>query len=649
MPAATPAEVSTSPSSTKSTSGSSRTCGNSAAEPRRRRPSGWWPGGRRAARRRRARTRRCRSRPSGRPVARPRASAAVSGRSSGTPSVDGASPWMPGTITVSAVVEQLRAVVGQRPGSPPRCAPARRRRCTIAHVVERVARSAVRAAAEDLRAGCRGRTPTTASQGEHGDAVRDWRAWPILAHDGRLATRRGTHDVRTRDLPTTRVRRTSDADSRQRVHPAWLVAAVAFVALVGAAGFRATPGVLIDPLHDEFGWSLGTISAAVSVNLVLYGLTAPFAAALMDRFGIRRVVAVRAAAGRARQRADRLHDRELAADPAAGACWSASAPARWRWRFVATVTGRWFVERRGLVTGVLTAGGATGQLVFLPLLAALARATTAGGRRRSPSPAAALAVVPLVVLAAARPPGATWACRAYGGDRGRRRPPPRPAGAGAPGRRRAAPTPPGPGRSGCWPAASRSAARRPTAWSAPTSSRPRTTTACRRRRRPACSPWSASSTSSAPSPRAGSPTGSTRGSCSAAYYALRGVSLLVLPGAVRRDRRSRACSSSSSSTGWTGWPRCRRRSRCAASTSARPAPIVFGWVFASHQIGAAVAAIGAGLVRDQLGDYDLAWYVAGALSIAAAGALDAAAAAAATPPDPSRSRPAGGPGARADQ
>src|SRR3712207_9174271 len=70
----------------------------------------------------------------------------------------------------------------------------------------------------------------------------------------------------------------------------WWVAAVTFLALVGAAAFRAVPGVLIDPLRDEFGWSVSTISAAVAVNMALYGLTAPFAAALMERFGIRRVV-----------------------------------------------------------------------------------------------------------------------------------------------------------------------------------------------------------------------------------------------------------------------------------------------------------------------------------------------------------------------
>src|SRR4029450_4798056 len=79
--------------------------------------------------------------------------------------------------------------------------------------------------------------------------------------------------------------------TRRRLHPAWIVAAVAFVALVGAAGFRATPAVLLHPLHAEFGWPLARISAAVSINLILYGLSAPFAAALMDRFGMRRVVA----------------------------------------------------------------------------------------------------------------------------------------------------------------------------------------------------------------------------------------------------------------------------------------------------------------------------------------------------------------------
>ncbi|MDG5801772.1 MFS transporter [Streptomyces ossamyceticus] len=152
-----------------------------------------------------------------------------------------------------------------------------------------------------------------------------------------------------------------------RVHRAWFVAAVTFVTIIGAAAFRSLPGLLIDSLHDEFHWSRGTIASAVSVNLALYGLTAPFAAALMDRFGIRRVVAVALT---------------VIAVGAGSTVWMTSA---WQlmlcWgllvglgsgsmalAFAATVTNRWFTERRGLVSGILTAASASGQLIFLPLL-----------------------------------------------------------------------------------------------------------------------------------------------------------------------------------------------------------------------------------------------------------------------------------------
>jgi len=154
---------------------------------------------------------------------------------------------------------------------------------------------------------------------------------------------------------------------RRRVHRAWYVAAVTFVTIIGAAAFRSLPGLLIDPLHQEFGWSRGTIGAAVSVNLALYGLTAPFAAALMDRFGIRRVVAVALTV------------------IAIGAGLTVWMTAPWQlmlcWgllvglgsgsmalAFAATVTNRWFTARRGLVSGILTAASASGQLIFLPVL-----------------------------------------------------------------------------------------------------------------------------------------------------------------------------------------------------------------------------------------------------------------------------------------
>ncbi|MFI9831566.1 MFS transporter [Streptomyces sp. NPDC051913] len=183
---------------------------------------------------------------------------------------------------------------------------------------------------------------------------------------------------------------------KPRIHRAWFVAAVTFVTIIGAAAFRSLPGLLIDPLHQDFGWSRGTISAAVSINLALYGLTAPFAAALMDRFGIRRVVAVALTV------------------IAVGSGLTVWMTAAWQlmlcWgllvglgsgsmalAFAATVTNRWFTERRGLVTGILTAASASGQLIFLPVLSWMVE-------RHDWRPAAvtvalaALAVVPFVWL-----------------------------------------------------------------------------------------------------------------------------------------------------------------------------------------------------------------------------------------------------------
>src|SRR6202049_540055 len=197
----------------------------------------------------------------------------------------------------------------------------------------------------------------------------------------------------------------------KRIHYAWIVAAVTFIALMGAAGFRATPGVLIVPLEHEFGWNRAIISVAVFINLLLFGLTGPFAAALMNRFGIR-VVTV-AALGTV----------------ATGALLTTVMTAPWQlyllWGVVvglgtgcmasvlaATVASRWFVQRRGLVIGALTAAGATGQLIFLPALAWLA--VNVGWRASALLVAgAALIGVPLVILLMRDRP-ADIGVRAYG-------------------------------------------------------------------------------------------------------------------------------------------------------------------------------------------------------------------------------------------
>ncbi len=189
---------------------------------------------------------------------------------------------------------------------------------------------------------------------------------------------------------------TAVSPPRTRIHPAWLVAGVAFVALLGAAGFRAAPGVLMVPLQDEFGWSRGTLSLAVGVNLVLFGLTAPFAAALMDRFGIRRVTSsalVLIALGSGLS----IFVRESWQLVLTWGVLIGLGTGSMALVFAATVAQRWFVKQRGLVTGILTAGSATGQLIFLPVVAVVAE--QAGWRVASlVIAAAALSVVPLVLL-----------------------------------------------------------------------------------------------------------------------------------------------------------------------------------------------------------------------------------------------------------
>lgn len=77
-----------------------------------------------------------------------------------------------------------------------------------------------------------------------------------------------------------------------RLHSGWIIAALTFLIMLAAAGMRSTPGVLIVPLQQDFGWDRDAISLAVSINLVLFGLSGPFAAALMQRIGIRRVMVV---------------------------------------------------------------------------------------------------------------------------------------------------------------------------------------------------------------------------------------------------------------------------------------------------------------------------------------------------------------------
>jgi len=196
-----------------------------------------------------------------------------------------------------------------------------------------------------------------------------------------------------------------------RMHYAWVVLVMTFLVMLAGAGTRAAPSVLIVPLEEAFGWSRATISFAISLSIALYGLIGPFAAALMQRFGIRRTLAL-----------------ALLLIAAAASLSTLMTEA---WQFIltwglliglgcgvvamvlgATIVNRWFVAQRGLAMGLLTASSATGQLVFLPSFASLA------GSHGWQSVAwliagVTLALVPLVLLIIRERPGDV-ALRAYG-------------------------------------------------------------------------------------------------------------------------------------------------------------------------------------------------------------------------------------------
>jgi predicted MFS family arabinose efflux permease len=406
---------------------------------------------------------------------------------------------------------------------------------------------------------------------------------------------------------------------RPRFHPAWAVAAVAFVALIAAAGFRAAPGVLMVPLEDEFGWSRGVMSTAVGINLMLFGLMSPFAAALMDRFGIRAVTATALCL------------------IAVGSFLPIFATASWQLFFTwgllvglgtgciavvlaATVANRWFVRRRGLVMGVLTAGSATGQLIFLPVVAAVA--DSVGWRTASVVIACgALAVVPLVLIFLRDYPhersvGAYGDATPYGDF--------------------AAVMPVISQRSAVHRAVDglRVAARTPTFWAlaggfaicgATTNGLIGTHFV------PAAHDHGMGEKTAAGllalvgvfdiagtiasgyltdryDPR----------KLLVGYYFFRGVGLAILP-LLLDDTVHPSMLAFVVVYGLDWVATVPPTAVLCREAFGEHGTIVFGWVFASHQIGAAFAAIGAGVVRDRTGTYTMVWIVAAVLCVIAAG------------------------------
>lgn len=397
------------------------------------------------------------------------------------------------------------------------------------------------------------------------------------------------------------------------MHRAWFVAAVTFVTIIGAAAFRSLPGLLIDPLHAEFGWSRGTIGAAVSVNLALYGLTAPFAAALMDRFGIRRVVALALTviALGAGLTVWMTEPWQLML------CWGllvGLGSGSMALAFAATVTGRWFTERRGLVSGILTAASASGQLIFLPLLSWMVESRHDWRPAAVTVALAALAVVPFVWLLLRDHP-ADVGLKPYGATEFVPKPPP------VTGAARRALTVLG------------SAVRTGQFWllagsfaicGASTNGLIQThfVPAAHDHGMPVQAAASLLAVIGVFDVVGTIASGwftdrfdSRR--LLAVYYALRGVSLLFLPmllgPAVHLPMLFFIVFYGLDWVATVPPTLALCRERFGDDTA-----IVFGWVLASHQVGAAVIAWLGGFARDLFGTYDMVWYASGSLCAAAA-------------------------------
>ena len=182
--------------------------------------------------------------------------------------------------------------------------------------------------------------------------------------------------------------------ARRGIHYGWAVVAVAFLTMLATSAAMGMPGVLLLPLKTEFGWDLGAISGALALRLLLFGLVAPFAAALMQRYGMRVVVA------------------SALGVIVLGLALATQMTALWQlwvtWGLMlglstgmtanvlgATVANRWFTKRRGLVIGMLSASSATGQLLFLPVAAWL---SIHMGWRLAMVPAAGLCLVCLTLV-----------------------------------------------------------------------------------------------------------------------------------------------------------------------------------------------------------------------------------------------------------
>lgn len=397
-----------------------------------------------------------------------------------------------------------------------------------------------------------------------------------------------------------------------RPHRAFLVCAVTFLCLLVAAGLRSAPSVMMMPLQLHFGWDRATVSLTSAVGIFLYGLVGPFAAALMLSLGIRRTML----GGLALMALGTLLSRFMTESWHYLLTWgviSGLGSGAIANVLGATITNRWFAKRQGLVMGLLSASTATGALIFLPFLAWLTRAGEWQGVVTVVG-IACLVMIPLVFFLIPESPASAGTTR-FG---------------------EAPNAPPPPPRAVASPMLALTvlskATRVPTFWllfatffvcGATTNGLVGTHLIAY------CGDHGIA-------PVAAAGLLSTMGIFDLfgttasgwltdrfdprrllfVYYALRGLSLIVLP-FLSFGPIGLGAFAVFYGLDWiaTVPPTVAIANR---SFGERESPIVFGWVVAGHQLGAACAALGAGLVRQEYGSYGPAFAAAGVLGVAAA-------------------------------
>jgi sugar phosphate permease len=392
-----------------------------------------------------------------------------------------------------------------------------------------------------------------------------------------------------------------------RLHYAWIIAAVTFLVLLVTAGVRATPGVLMVPWESEYGWTPAAISAAIAINLVLFGLIGPFAASLMDRWGLRRLVLCALALLTASVALSTLMRTPWQMTLLWGVCVGSGTGVT-ALVLAAVIANRWFDRQRGLVLGVLTAANDTGQLLFLPLLARLLEIS--GWRSVALAVAAGAAVVFVLVLALMRDRPAQLGLAPYG----------RVLAPGAP--LPAVPLALTPLQ------ALRMARKSPAFWVLAGSffvCGASTNGLIGTHLIPACHDFGI------PEVRAAGLlavmglfdiVGTTASGWLTdrfssryllfIYYFLRGLSLLCLPYTLAHGNSELKWFAIFYGLDWVATvpPTVRLASDLFGRQNAG---VIFGWVAAAHQLGAALAALGAGAIRTSYGGYDGAFWISGAV------------------------------------